>query len=77
MPSVPPAVRPPRLPPPRCAPLPACLLRRHAGEGTHRPAGGSGTSRVRGLVIGRALLYASDDDVATAVDTAAAVLKVT
>ncbi|WP_246466704.1 Cgl0159 family (beta/alpha)8-fold protein [Streptosporangium album] len=32
---------------------------------------------VRGLVVGRALLYPSDDDVAAAVDTAAAMLEVT
>jgi hypothetical protein len=31
---------------------------------------------VRGLVVGRALLYPSDDDVAAAVDTAAAMLEV-
>ncbi|GIH98999.1 aldolase [Planobispora takensis] len=32
---------------------------------------------VRGLVVGRALLYPSDDDVAAAVDTAAAMLEAT
>jgi DhnA family fructose-bisphosphate aldolase class Ia len=30
---------------------------------------------VRGLVVGRALLYPPDDDVATAVDTAAALVR--
>ncbi|WP_406319873.1 deoxyribose-phosphate aldolase [Streptosporangium sp. NBC_01639] len=36
-----------------------------------------GLPGVRGLVVGRALLYPSDDDVAAAVDTAAAMLEVT
>ncbi|WP_435889275.1 Cgl0159 family (beta/alpha)8-fold protein [Streptosporangium canum] len=50
----------------RDAPRQACTARRRA---LRLPG-------VRGLVVGRALLYPSDDDVAAAVDTGAAMLEV-
>ncbi|WP_433259092.1 Cgl0159 family (beta/alpha)8-fold protein [Streptosporangium sp. CA-135522] len=64
----------------RATTLPTLLLGGDPGETPHRAyAAWREALRlpgVRGLVVGRALLYPSDDDVATAVDTAVAMLEV-